>query len=590
MTPSASFERPPERSTRHWIFFCITIIGNGLLLWHFHDRYWYPTDDGLHAHIAERLLAGEVLNRDVQDIHPGYVHFLNLAAFRVFGVDMVSLRYPLIAGALCQSLLIYGLLLPRGPALAALTATAATALGVVQFMSPTANWYALNVTVALACWMTWVPARHWARLVGAGFLLGTVTLFRQLTGVWVAMAVLVLVLLEESQPEADDRSVAGRALVLIMLAAALGYLALSPETNVGGVVLIAAWPVGILAWALYRTCASDARVLSGVGKVALGASIASLPLVAYHVTHDSLGSWLNDIVFVATGHTQLPHFGQGWYGVLPLAALYQAVSSAEPIQIANGLYWLAISLMTAVHGGMVVGRLHRSEEPRNLTVPIIATFYALVSLYLQGPLYLYYTVGLTLTSVLWLEGSGPGVRRRAWGTVAGGLAVVAIVFHAGQSRHRTPTEILRGHRDTNIWIEAGAGLPRARLHLSDSDRHTYGHYIDVVERNSDPGESILALPNDSELYFLAKRTNATRFYNSTMGLMTPADVIGLQNALASRPPRLVIFRPQDKFVTEQALAIMNVVRSNYEKLDVFDGAEVYKLPLEHGAASRREVP
>src|SRR5215213_9060066 len=86
---------------------------NGALLWHFHDRYWYPTDDGLYAHIAERLLNGEVLGRDIQDVHPGTIHFLHAAAMQMFGVDMVSLRYPLLGVGLMQSLFVYLLLRRR---------------------------------------------------------------------------------------------------------------------------------------------------------------------------------------------------------------------------------------------------------------------------------------------------------------------------------------------------------------------------------------------------------------------------------------------------------------------------------------------
>jgi hypothetical protein len=82
------------------ILFLVSLLLNAALLWHFHDRYWYPTDDGFYAHIAERLLDGEVLNRDIQDIHPGYINFLHATAFRLFGLDIVSLRYPLVLASL----------------------------------------------------------------------------------------------------------------------------------------------------------------------------------------------------------------------------------------------------------------------------------------------------------------------------------------------------------------------------------------------------------------------------------------------------------------------------------------------------------
>ena len=39
--------------TLKWALLAAAFLANGLLLWHFHDRYWYPTDDGLYAHVAQ---------------------------------------------------------------------------------------------------------------------------------------------------------------------------------------------------------------------------------------------------------------------------------------------------------------------------------------------------------------------------------------------------------------------------------------------------------------------------------------------------------------------------------------------------------
>jgi hypothetical protein len=576
---SAGGDATTESRGVTWALFGVAALLNGLLLWHFHDRYWYPTDDGIHAHIAERLLAGEIFSRDVQDIHPGYAHFLNVAAFRMFGPDMVSLRYPLILAAFVQSCLVYAVLSRRGVALATIGSIAATALGVVQFMSPTANWYCLTLTVTLACWMTWLPSRHPARLVGAGVLLGVLTLFRQLTGVWAAMAVLVITLLEESDNRRDGGLWLGRALVLTMLTAAVGYLVLSPETNVGGVVLVAAWPVAILCRLLLRVRVATSRVLHLVTRIGLGTAVGAFPLVLYHLRHGSLTVWLNDVVFVATGHTQLAFFGSGWFNVLPIAGLYQAISSPDPVRIANGLYWAVLPLLSALNGALVLAYLWRqSSAPRDLALPIVASFHALVSLYLQGPLYLYYAVGLTLASLLWLQGTSTHWRRITCGTITAVLAAVAVAFHAGQSRHRTSVQILEGHRDTNVWTASGNGLDRADLRLSQQDVDIYGQFVRVIRAETRPDESILAMPNDSELYFLAQRPNPTRFYNSTMGLLDADDVQALIEAMRVAPPRLVIFRPDDKFNTPESHRLMKHVRASYTLIEMIDGAEIYRRP------------
>jgi hypothetical protein len=576
MTTGAG-DRPSESPARIGAFWAASALLNGLLLWHFHDRYWYPTDDGIHAHIAERLLAGEIFSLDVQDIHPGYAHFLNVAAFRLFGVDMVSLRYPLILVAFLQSCLVYALLSRRGVMLAAIGSIAATALGVVQFMSPTANWYCLGLVVALACWLTWLPAGHPARLIGAGVLLGVLTLFRQLTGVWAAMGVFVITMLEESEAGPNRGLWLGRLLVLTMLTATLGYLVLSPETNVGGILLIAAWPVAMLSWLLVRARVAHARVVHLVTRIGLGAVLAALPLVLYHLAHGSLAIWLKDVIVVATGHTQLTFFGAGWFNVLSIAGLYQAISSTDPFRIANGLYWTVLPLLSALNGGLVLAHLRRpTGRLQDLALPILASFHALVSLYLQGPLYLYYAVGLTLTSLLWLHGAGARRTRVAWGAAAAALAAVALAFHAGQSRHRTSVQILEGHRDTDVWTSRAGGLDRASIQLSKSDRDTYGRLVHLIRSETRQDDSILALPNSSELYFLAERRNPTRFYNSTMGLLNSADVRALLSVMQERPPRIVVFRPDDKFNTAESRDLMAYVASTHVLIDTIDGAEVYR--------------
>ena len=137
--PPPSLERADSfRRTLGWAL--PVLILNAALLWHFHDRYWYPTDDGFYANIAERLLTGEVLGRDIQDIHPGLIHFVHAAALRIFGVDLVSLRYPLLAAGFVQSLFAYLLLRRRGVLVAAAGSIASVAIGVLQFFDPSPSW------------------------------------------------------------------------------------------------------------------------------------------------------------------------------------------------------------------------------------------------------------------------------------------------------------------------------------------------------------------------------------------------------------------------------------------------------------------
>src|SRR6478609_1594885 len=76
--------------------FAACVAFAAVTMWQFHDRQWNPYDDGTYLHVADRIVHGEILNRDVQDMHAGYINFVNASALRLFGNDAVSLRYPLV--------------------------------------------------------------------------------------------------------------------------------------------------------------------------------------------------------------------------------------------------------------------------------------------------------------------------------------------------------------------------------------------------------------------------------------------------------------------------------------------------------------
>jgi len=569
---------PPvvRQRSRAWALIVATCLANALLLWYFHDRYWYPTDDGFHAHIAERLLAGEVLNRDVQDIHPGLLHFIHAASFRIFGIDLISLRYPMIAAAFLQSVFVFLLLRRRDVLLAVVAAIASNALGIVHFMSPTANWYCLALAVVLAWWLTAVRPGHPARLVGAGALLATLTLLRHLSGVWAAMGIISFVLLERSTDATGRRALLARLQVLIMLAALIAYLALSPETQPGGLLLMGIWPVLLLGWLLVGLRTSNKDVASAIGQLLAGVAVVAAPLLVYHVVHGSLGIMLRDLTEVAAGELNLPFYGQGWFNVLSLAGLLQATSSLDPATILNGLYWAVLPVASALNGFLVLRHLRRRSATGTLVLPILAVFYAAVSLNFEGPLYLHYAVPLTLVSLLWLAAAGSSRQRLVSGLAVALLSFVSVAFHAGQTRDRTPRQVLRGDRVTQFSTLVDCGIERCSLKVSPADAQTYLQLVTLIRSQSTASESILALPNDAELYFLAQRRNAVRFYNGALGIADEHDLQGVMSVLRTEPPRLVIFRPTDKYKTPAVESVMRAVRAEYSSIGVIDGAEIYR--------------
>ena len=227
----------------------VAMLTASWLLYAYHDRFWYPPDEGNYAHVAQRILEGETLNLQVQDVHPGYINFVNAAALRLFGADLLSLRYPLVLAGLIQAAALF-LIFPRHePWRAAVAVIAATALGAIQFLNPTAHWQCLALVVLSIAALP-ASSRTARRLVGIGILIGVIALFRQLTGFLVGLGALDLPLVggrraaapNRRTPSSDESSAASMAIALA------AYLALASDLS--GIVLFGIWP-------LVAACAAD---------------------------------------------------------------------------------------------------------------------------------------------------------------------------------------------------------------------------------------------------------------------------------------------------------------------------------------------
>src|ERR1700678_101932 len=60
------------------------------------NRGWVPHDDGMLAQTGERVLNGQLPHRDFDDVYTGGLSYLNAAAFKIFGLNLMSLRIMLL--------------------------------------------------------------------------------------------------------------------------------------------------------------------------------------------------------------------------------------------------------------------------------------------------------------------------------------------------------------------------------------------------------------------------------------------------------------------------------------------------------------
>ena len=565
-----------------WLYLASATGINALLLWFFHNRFWYATDEGNYAHVAERILQGDVLNLNVQDIHAGYINFVNAAAFRLFGLDLVSLRYPLIAVAFVQAVLIFLLFYREGrKTLAIPAAVAINALGVIQFLNPTSNWYSLFVVVLIICCLQWIPTTVKSRLPIVGFLIGTLFLFRQLSGVFVCMSVLTYLFIENRSVHTNTRTgnpIVARVVIAIMAAGLTAYLI--RITDVAGFVLFGLCPLLILLGLFARTTSNNRQTLTMLGSVAIGGVVACLPLLSYHLIHGSLQSWLNDTVLSAVNLTRLSFMGQQLYLQFMYVGFQQLGRVPTIGELLNALYWITLHLLAFANGILVLGSLSHTwkstggEVATTAPLPIVAAFYGIVSVHFQIPIYVHYSACLSIIGIMWLMASR---RRGQYAAMSLSLVLsgIAVFYHAGQPLVGTFPAFFSGRRNIMSLNQPLSSLPRVSLKIDAEDEKRYAEILKVIESHTRLDDTIFALPTSAELYFITGRRNPFRFYNSALGIRTESDFRQVRETIIAKPPKLVLYRPDDKYNTDYSRELMRVVEERYEFLGETSGFAVY---------------
>lgn len=549
---------------------------------YFHDRSWWPPDDGAYAHVAERILNGEVLNRDVHDHHFGYVNFINAFWLWLFGVDLVSLRYPLAAMAVVQSCLAFRLLQPNGVLVASAGSIAMTALSVALFVNPTAHWYTLFVFMVIVSVMAWLPRDTRWRLAALGYLVVTLILFRQLTGVFVAIGVVAYLLAEKPERSRSAAPILSWITICIMLLGLGGYLV--SKASPLGACLFGIGPVAALIWSAKVTEKPNQEAIAIALQLTLGGALAALPLAAYHLANGSLVSWFDDTVLSALYLTELSFVKQPSYSWLTILGAMQLYDPKNWAEIINGLFWIILTLLPMVLGLAVARSLFSAnrKSPAFRALPFLAVFYGLVSAHYEIPVYLNFSTAVSLVGLLALSGKEQRWRRAVAMSVAVGLSATALFFHAGQPLTRGLKGTIEGQRQAYVYAE----FDRAHLWMTPEDRQTYHDVLALIDREAQERDTILAIPFDAELYFLSERRNPTRYLNIAVGIRNQETLQDVLNKLRETPPRLVFHKPMDKYNTEHTDRVMDFVRARYTRLSAIGGFEIYRLRPDVAAGDR----
>lgn len=175
------------------------------------NRGWIPHDEGAFAQSAARVLDGELPHRDFDELYTGGLTFLHAAAFRVFGVNLATMRLVLFA---CFLLWVPAVFYIASRLLPLYAAAGVTLLAVVwsvpNYAAAVPSWYNLFFScfgsAALFRYLD-VGRRRWLLLAGIS---GGISIVVKIVGLYYVAGVLLFFLFrEQSLSNARHRESSG---------------------------------------------------------------------------------------------------------------------------------------------------------------------------------------------------------------------------------------------------------------------------------------------------------------------------------------------------------------------------------------------
>jgi hypothetical protein len=499
-------------------------------------RFWIPLDDGTLAQAAERVLGGELPHRDFADPYTGLGAFIGALAFDLFGVNLLSLRVPLVVG--------FAIWLPAiwmvarrfaEPDVAMWVTVLAALLSVLTYPAAMPTWFGLYaVTWGLVALLAYVEGRRRRWLLAAGAAGGGAVLFK-VVGLYFLAAALLTVAWTRADGSRGYRIVTVSSVGLFLFL--LGRMVL-PRTSVTGVYhfflpsLCLGIAVTVRAWR--RRAAPDR---GGLGSLSLDGAVLLLGalapvllfLVPYAAT-GSVGTWLEGVFLLPGRRFESASSGPAspWTVSTGMAAVAFMVAGARlsgararHLAIALGALMAAglavddyldgavlsalwystrtwIPALTAVGAWQWLARwrAHDGEpDPTGAYVALVSTaaLWSLVQFPYSSPAYFFYVAPL---GVLATAGVLHAESRPRPGPVVGVLAAMCAFLGAGYVAGVAATGT------TPLALERGGIL------VSEAEAERYQRLATVIQEH-DRGGNIWAGPDAPEVYFLSGRPNRT---------------------------------------------------------------------------------
>ena len=560
-------ERRDSEAWRHWVVALVLCVLAAAYLSFYFNRAWIPSDEGLLAHSAERVLQGELPHRDFDEMYTGGLTYLHAAAFRLLGVRLTSIRVVLFVFSLAFVAATYSVAARQRPWwLAALTTAACFVWSVPNYFTGMPSWYNLFLTVfGIVALFRFVDtsARRWLFVAG---LFGGLALLVKITGLYYIAAVLMFLLYRNqvyaggqvsmgqsggttnNADRSGARSVLFVAFTVVMSALLLLMLAglLRHNLRINEVVFYLI-PCGILCAILIGnelrvargpTMPRIRRLSADVLLFTVGVVVPVIGFLSWYAGQGALGDLYRGTIvlprqrfaFASLGlqplNTLLPAVlpsvvvlasALGWprfgrFGKIVVGGFLLFVAGLLLVFADQWYYWGLFGLrglVPAVTAATAIVLLRsRSVEihPSTRQTMFLVAAAAVLGSFVQYPfaILIYFCFCAPLL-LLALGGLTimPSGRPRA-----GFVGLIAFFLTFGMIHLNA--SFLTDSRNPIRRHAYALGMERAGLRVLEQEQQTYDRVIALVRQHSRPGSSIYAAPDCMEVYFLADRQNPMR--------------------------------------------------------------------------------
>ena len=527
----------------------VLLIAGGYVLMHL-GRGWVPADDGTLAQSAARVYGGQLPQRDFDEIYTGGLSVIHALAFRLFGVDLMSLRICAFLFFLAWIPAVYCIALRFTSALGAgLVTLLAVAWSFPNYPAAMPSWYNLFfATFGAVALLRFVETRRYRWLSLAGACGGVSLLIKVIGAYYIAGALLALTFIEQDhrhESETPRNSLAYRIFSFSALALFLAVVASVFRTRLGPgeffqFVLPASLIVGLIITSELnvRGSASPARFVALfrlVGSFLFGVSLPILLFLTPYALSGSVGIFFRGVAGSAIARaaglgTIRPAGPEKALYALLLVAVIAASRYLRTLQnpvigltVACGLAFLALRPMpffisgtwfsaatltpvlvlvavALVYRGLRSNSVSTLRQRQIVVLCSVAALCSLVQYPFAAPIYLCYSLPLTLLAATAIVGT---VKRQPATYLLPAIAGFYLVFgvvtlvpdYIYELTHKVgPMQELRIPRAGGLNVEYA------------SDMTDFIHFLQQHSANG-----LMYAGNDCpELYFLADLKNVTR--------------------------------------------------------------------------------